>query len=71
MEFRAEDEAVHALSEAGFDPLFGARPLRRVIQDRVDNQLADILLRGEVGRRDTIVLYGDAKLRVEKAKPIG
>jgi len=71
MKFRAEDEAVRALAEAGYDPSFGARPLRRVIQDRVDNQLADILLKKEAERRDTIVLAGDGKLKVEKATPIG
>lgn len=70
MKFRAEDAAVEALAEAGYDPQFGARPLRRVIQDRVDNQLADILLKGEAERRDTIVLDRDGTLRVEKAAPI-
>lgn len=65
--FRAEDAAVEALAKAGFDPLFGARPLRRVIQDRLDNALADLLLRGRVGRRDTVVLQEDGTLRVDKA----
>ncbi len=68
--FRAEDAAVESLAEAGYDPLFGARPLRRVIQDKVDNQLADILLRGAVERRDTVVLDRDGVLKVEKAAPI-
>ena len=63
--FRAEDAAVEALAKAGFDPLFGARPLRRVIQDRVENGLADLLLRQELRRRDTVVLAADGSLRVE------
>ena len=67
MVFRAEDEAVEALAKAGFDPLFGARPLRRVIQDRVENGLADLLLKQQVRRRDTIVLVADGTLRVEPA----
>lgn len=71
MKFRAEDEAVEELARIGFDPLFGARPLRRVIQDKVENQLADLLLRGEVSRRDTVVLSADGVLRVEKAPKIG
>ena len=71
MEFRAEPAAVQALAEAGFDPSFGARPLRRVIQDRVENQLADILLKKEAHRRDTIVLGADGILHVEAAKAIG
>jgi ATP-dependent Clp protease ATP-binding subunit ClpA len=70
MKFRAEDQAVEALAKAGYDPLFGARPLRRVIQDRVDNQLADMLLRDEVQRRDTVVLDSDGVLKVEKAAPV-
>lgn len=67
MFFKAEDAAVEALAKAGFDPLFGARPLRRVIQDRVENGLADLLLRQQVHRRDTIVLSSDGTLRVESA----
>lgn len=69
--FRAEDEAVESLARQGFDPAFGARPLRRVIQDRVDNQIADMLLKGEVHRRDTIVLRGDGTLASEPAVPVG
>jgi ATP-dependent Clp protease ATP-binding subunit ClpA len=70
MNFRAEDVAVEALAKAGFDPLFGARPLRRTIQERVDNQLAELILRKEVARRDTVVLAEDGVLKVEKAKPL-
>lgn len=68
--FRAEDAAVERLAELGFDPLFGARPLRRVIQEQVDNQLADLILRKAVQRRDTIVLRGDLTLQVEAAAPL-
>lgn len=71
MFFRAEDEAISVLASEGFDPLFGARPLRRVIQDRVENQLADLLLKNEVHRRDTIVLTGSLALRVEPHGAIG
>lgn len=70
MKFRAEDSAVEQLATLGFDPLFGARPLRRVIQERVDNQLADLILRKAVQRRDTIVLQADLTLRVETAPPL-
>jgi ATP-dependent Clp protease ATP-binding subunit ClpC len=63
--FRAEDAAVESLAEAGFDPIFGARPLRRVIQERVENQLADLLLRNAVRRTQTVVLSADGTLGVE------
>lgn len=64
--FQAEDAAVEELAKAGFDPVYGARPLRRVIQDRVENALADLLLRQSVSRKDTIVLEEGGNLRVEK-----
>jgi ATP-dependent Clp protease ATP-binding subunit ClpC len=67
MNFRAEDIAVENLADAGFDPAFGARPMRRVIQDRVETPLADILLKGEVARHDTVVLNNNGELTVEKA----
>ncbi len=66
MGFRAEPAAVDELAKAGFDPLYGARPLRRVIQDRVENALADALLRKDIGRRDTIVVHPGAKLEIER-----
>jgi ATP-dependent Clp protease ATP-binding subunit ClpA len=65
--FRAEDKAVEDLAAAGFDPLYGARPLRRVIQEKVDNALADLLLQNAVGRKDMVVLQADGSLKVEKA----
>jgi ATP-dependent Clp protease ATP-binding subunit ClpB len=68
--FHAQDEAVEELARAGYDPLFGARPLRRVIQERVDDGLADLLLRDEVGRRDEIILQSGGKLEVKKATPV-
>lgn len=65
IQFRAEDEAVESLAQAGFDPIFGARPLRRVIQERVENQLADLLLKNAVRRTQTVVLRADGSLGVE------
>jgi ATP-dependent Clp protease ATP-binding subunit ClpB len=67
MGFRAEDAAVEELARLGFDPIFGARPLRRVIQERVENALADLMLKNAVGRRDTLVLKPGGVLEVEKA----
>jgi len=64
---QVEDEAVEELARAGFDPLFGARPLRRVIQERVENGLADLLLKNAVGRKDQVVLKSGGVLQVQKA----
>jgi ATP-dependent Clp protease ATP-binding subunit ClpB len=53
-------EAVDALVEEGYDPVYGARPLKRVIQKRIENPLASRLLAGEFGPGDTIrVGYAD------------
>ncbi len=65
IDFQAEDEAVEELARAGFDPLFGARPLRRVLQERVENALADILLRKAVHRRDRVRMLAGARMVVE------
>jgi len=64
--FRADEAAVAELAERGFDPKFGARPLRRLVQEEVDNAIANALLQGEVRRRDTIVLEVGGKIRIEK-----
>lgn len=48
------DDAMKALSEAGFDPVFGARPLKRVIQQRLENPLAEAILSGKFSEGDTI-----------------
>lgn len=64
--FRAEDSAVEELAQRGFDPKFGARPLRRLVQEEVDNAIANALLEGSVSRRDTIVLVSGGKIRIEK-----
>lgn len=65
---RATPEAIKELASVGFDPVFGARPLRRAIQDRVDNALAQSLLQGKISRRDVAVLEKGGTIRVEKAQ---
>ena len=63
---RVTPEAIAELAEAGFDPIFGARPLRRVIQERVNNALANFLLTGKLGRRDVAILEKGGVVRVER-----
>ncbi|MCP3906304.1 MAG: ATP-dependent chaperone ClpB [Planctomycetes bacterium] len=48
------DDAVTALADEGYDPQFGARPLKRVIQQRIENALASRILAGELEPGDTI-----------------
>jgi ATP-dependent Clp protease ATP-binding subunit ClpB len=48
------DSALDRLGEAGFDPVYGARPLKRAIQHQLENQLAQEILAGSFGPGDTI-----------------
>ena len=70
VKFRASDEAVSELARKGYDPKFGARPLRRIIQEEVDNAIATALLEGRVGRRDTVVLHPGGQIEIEKAEAL-
>ncbi len=48
------DEAVDRLAEAGFDPIYGARPLKRAVQQYLENPLAQEILKGRFGPGDVI-----------------
>ncbi|WP_227814721.1 ATP-dependent chaperone ClpB [Nitrogeniibacter aestuarii] len=48
------DAAVANVAEAGFDPVFGARPLKRAIQERIENPMAKAILEGEFAAKDVI-----------------
>jgi ATP-dependent Clp protease ATP-binding subunit ClpB len=47
MELELDDKARDTLGEAGFDPVYGARPLRRAIQQQIENPLSQGILKGE------------------------
>lgn len=53
---KADSAAILKLSEAGFDPVYGARPLRRAIQNQVEDLLAERMLKGEFKAGDTVTL---------------
>lgn len=58
--------ALDWLAHAGYDPVFGARPLRRVIQRCLQNQIAEVLLAGDAVRGSHIAVAADAAgLRIE------
>ncbi len=67
---KASPAVIVELAAKGFDPLYGARPLRRVIQDNVDSALAHYMLSGKVTRRDVVVLEPGGVIRVEKAEKL-
>jgi ATP-dependent Clp protease ATP-binding subunit ClpC len=50
------DAAKDFLGDKGYDPVFGARPLRRVIQNLVEDKLSEALLRGEFLHGDTVIV---------------
>jgi len=52
-------EAQKLLAEEGYDPSFGARPLKRVIQQRLENPLATQILKGQYTEGDTITVDAD------------
>ncbi|HEV2094100.1 MAG TPA: AAA family ATPase [Rubrobacter sp.] len=56
VEVEFADEAVRLLAEEGFDPEFGARPLRRTIQRRVDNPLSRMILDGSLEPGNKVVV---------------
>jgi ATP-dependent Clp protease ATP-binding subunit ClpB len=56
IDFTFTDECVDWISQLGYDPQFGARPLKRVIQREVLNELSKQILAGKVNKEGTIVL---------------
>jgi ATP-dependent Clp protease ATP-binding subunit ClpB len=54
MHLQVTDAAVGELAKAGFDPVYGARPLKRAIQQQIENPLSKELLLGRFGPKDTI-----------------
>jgi ATP-dependent Clp protease ATP-binding subunit ClpB len=71
MDIEISDAAVAELAKAGFDPVYGARPLKRAIQQQIENPLSKAILEGKFGPKDTIRV--DAKSGVfsfDKAKAV-
>jgi len=50
------DEALDKLGEAGFDPVYGARPLKRAIQSKLENRLAQEILAGKYQAGDIVAI---------------
>jgi ATP-dependent Clp protease ATP-binding subunit ClpB len=48
------DEALDEIAKVGFDPLFGARPLKRAIQSQIENPIARLILEGRFGPNDVV-----------------
>ena len=69
MDLTLDDAARDLLGEAGFDPVYGARPLKRAIQQQIENPLAQRILQGEFVPGDRIrVVAQDGELGFSKAE---
>jgi ATP-dependent Clp protease ATP-binding subunit ClpA len=59
------DQALDFLADVGFDPEFGARPMRRALQERVENKLAEMILSNKLKRKDTVVIGAGGEISVK------
>ncbi|KAK1352377.1 Chaperone protein ClpB3, chloroplastic [Heracleum sosnowskyi] len=72
MKLKVTDAAVELLGSLGYDPSYGARPVKRVIQQNVENELAKGILRGEFSDEDTVLVdtevtaFSDGQLPQQK-----
>ena len=68
MGLHMSDAALQKIAEAGFDPVYGARPLKRAIQQEIENPLSKAILQGKFGPKDVIdVNVSNGELSFEKA----
>jgi ATP-dependent Clp protease ATP-binding subunit ClpB len=62
MQLDVSDAALEHIGKVGYDPLFGARPLKRAIQQAIENPIAKLILGGRFGPKDRIAVdYEDGK----------
>jgi ATP-dependent Clp protease ATP-binding subunit ClpC len=74
IQLRASPEARQLLADLGYDPEMGARPLKRVIQSKVEDRLSDAVLSGEFKHGDRVLVdaaEGEIVLRLDEAEPLG
>lgn len=65
------DAAKRHLAKAGFDPVYGARPLRRAVTNQVEDLVAESMLKGEIKSGDHVTLdEGDGKLILQAAQEV-
>jgi ATP-dependent Clp protease ATP-binding subunit ClpB len=54
MKLEVSDAALAEIAKAGFDPVYGARPLKRAIQQQIENPIARLVLEGRFGPKDIV-----------------
>lgn len=71
IDFELTDAAKAYLAKEGFDPTFGARPLRRAIQKHIEDRLSEELLKGQLAKGDNLKIdLKDGELTVKRLKKI-
>ncbi|WP_161878552.1 ATP-dependent Clp protease ATP-binding subunit [Alkalibacterium sp. MB6] len=70
IELKVTSAAMDVIAEEGFDPEYGARPLRRAIQNKIEDRLSESLLAGEISLGDKVTIgasKGDITVKVKEA----
>ena len=70
IDFKADKEGVEILAKNGYDPKFGARPLRRLLQEQVEDQVANLFLANKLKRRDTVFIDNLGRIGVDKGREL-
>ena len=58
IEARVTETALEIIADAGFDPEYGARPIRRAIQKQIEDELSEMMLSGDIKLGDNITIGG-------------
>ena len=66
--FEIEEEALKEIALAGYDPLYGARPLQRVIQEKINDELAKLFLEDKIQRRDKVIMKKGGSFEIIKGR---
>jgi len=65
VDLEADESAIDLLSEQGYDPIYGARPLRRAIQAAVEDTVAERMLEGKIKDGDSVTVKAeDGKIEI-------
>lgn len=70
IKLKIHEKGARELARLGYDPKFGARPLRRVLQEKVEDEIANRILSEELKRRDTFIINEKGRVEVEKAREL-
>jgi ATP-dependent Clp protease ATP-binding subunit ClpC len=68
LRLQVSESAVRWISERGFEPEFGARPIRRVLVEHLENPLAELILEGKLSNGQTVVVTAEAKAKTLSLK---